>query len=134
MIVGGLGDITFEVSSETFKTIQNFQRSGTAKTQTHARHLQGGLVEFTGYDPDKITFDMRVSRYLGVDPYWTMRRIEIYMREGRAMVFSLGKRVYGDKWLIASYSVKGENYGVDGHLIDATISLSLIEYDERMIR
>ncbi|MBQ6164791.1 MAG: phage tail protein [Clostridia bacterium] len=133
MVVGGLGDITFEVSEETVKTLQNFQRSGSARVQTHARHMQTGLVEFTGKDPGKIAFDMRISKLLGEDPYWMMRRLDIYMTEGRAMVFSLGKRVYGEKWLIQSYTVKGENYAVNGHLIDATISLSLIEYDERMI-
>lgn len=134
MVVGGLGDIAFEVSEDVIKTMQGFQRSGNAKVQTHERHLKSGLVEFTGYEPGKIAFDMRVSKQLGADPFWTMMRIDQYMRQGKAMVFSLGKRVYGEKWLIQSYTVKGENYAVNGHLIDATISLSLIEYDERMIR
>ena len=67
-MVGCLGDIVFTVSDRTIKTIDNVTWSGSARYATHQRHGTHALTEFTGLDPDKMSFDIVLSAYLGVDP------------------------------------------------------------------
>ena len=67
-MVGCLGDIVFTVSDRTIETINNVTWSGSARYATHQRHGTHALTEFTGLDPDKMTFDIVLSAYLGVDP------------------------------------------------------------------
>ena len=68
MQIGTLGEVVFSVSDSVVETINNFVWSGSARYAAHQRHLTNALTEFTGLDPDGITFDIFVSAYLGVDP------------------------------------------------------------------
>ena len=68
MVVGCLGEIVFQVSDEIVKTINNMQWSGSVRFATHQRHLQNALTEFTGVDPDKMSFDIDLVEELGADP------------------------------------------------------------------
>ena len=72
-MVGCLGDIVFTVSDRTIETINNVTWSGSARYATHQRHGTHALTEFTGLDPDKMTFDIVLSAYLGVDPTSRLR-------------------------------------------------------------
>ena len=67
-MIGCLGDIAFTVSASVVRTLDNFQWSGSARYAAHQRHLGRGLLEFTGMDPDKISFDMTLSTQLGASP------------------------------------------------------------------
>ena len=67
-MIGCLGDIAFTVSSSVVRTLDNFQWSGSARYAAHQRHLGRGLLEFTGMDPDKITFDIQLLVEHGVNP------------------------------------------------------------------
>ena len=95
MQVGYLGEIIFTVSDETVETINNFVWSGSARYSTHQRHLTNALTEFVGLDPDKITFDIVVSRFLGVDPYAEVVKIWNYERGGTAIPLTIGTHAYG---------------------------------------
>ena len=64
-VVGCLGDIVFQVSRETVRTIDNVVWSGSARYGVHHKHLGNALTEFTGLDPDKISFTMLLSKGLG---------------------------------------------------------------------
>ena len=66
MRIGTLGNLVFQVSSETVQTIDDLQWSGSAQYSTHQRHLGKGLLEFTGVDPDDLSFSIFLSRSLGV--------------------------------------------------------------------
>ena len=68
MVIGCLGDIIFQVSEKTVRTLDNMAWSGSARYAVHERHLSNALTEFTGLDPDKITFDITLCSELGVDP------------------------------------------------------------------
>ena len=81
MVVGCLGDIIFQVSEETTETLQGTEWSGEARYAVHQRHLQNALTEFTGIEPDKISFSMQLTPLLGADiigelvKIWTYERI-----------------------------------------------------------
>ena len=105
-MVGCLGDIVFTVSDRTIETINNVTWSGSARYATHQRHGTHALTEFTGLDPDKMTFDIVLSAYLGVDP-----------------IAEVVKR-----WSVLDHKMKMETYDGRGNVTSATVSVSLQEY------
>lgn len=84
-VIGYLGEaantgVIFEVSDETVETVRNMVWSGSARYAVHQRHMNHALTEFTGLDPDKISFDITLAADLGVEPMeelvklWTFKR------------------------------------------------------------
>ena len=107
MQVGTLGEVVFSVSDQTIETINNFVWSGSARYSTHQRHLTNALTEFTGLDPDGITFDIYVSAYLGVNPMAEIVKIWNYERGGTAVPLTIGMHAYGRyRWSIKSHKTK----------------------------
>lgn len=129
MQLGCLGEIIFTVSDDTVETINNFVWSGSARYSTHQRHLTSALTEFTGLDPDAITFDIIVSAYLGVDPMTEVTKVWTYERAGKALPLILGTHGYGKyRWSILSHKMKMQTFDKAGNVTSATISLTLQEY------
>ncbi|MBQ7566277.1 MAG: phage tail protein, partial [Oscillospiraceae bacterium] len=108
-MIGCLGDVVFEVSDNVIKTIDNFQWSGSGRYSTHQRHGRVGMVEFTGLNPDKISFDMTLATYLGAKPMDEITKIVTYVRTGKTVPFTLGQKSYGRyRWLVQNYSFKAK--------------------------
>lgn len=128
MKVGALGDIVFEVSDERIKTFTKYERSGSARLQTHNVLGQTGLVEYSGADPETVSLTFFLSRRLGVDPQFDLNRVMGYCRSGRLLYLHLGTFLIGDKWVIKSYKITGERYDRHGDLTDATVTVALTEY------
>lgn len=132
MQIGCLGDIVFQVSADTVRTISDMTWSGSANYSTHSRHLTDALVEFTGLAPDAISFDVTLSAYWGVSPMADIVKIWDYERSGRALPLVLGSKAYGKyRWVINSHKIKMQTFDGHGNLTSATVSLSLTEYTER---
>lgn len=128
-IVGAYGDVVFEVSSTTAKTIDNVTWSGKARHSTHSRHLNNALTEFTGVDPDGMTFDLELSAYLGVNPMTELVKLWEYERKGLPQPLVIGDKAYGKyRWSLISHSIKLKNYDNYGNLTRATVSVTLQEY------
>lgn len=129
MQVGVLGDIVFQVSSNVIKTLDNLQWSGSARYGEHSRHLTNALTEFTGIDPDTMSFDMELSAYLGVDPMAELVKIWTYERSGKPLSLVVGERAYGKyKWTIKSHKIKMRTYDKRGNVTGASVSVELLEY------
>ena len=130
MQVGMLGDIIFEVSSETIRTISNATWGGSAQIATHNRHLTNALTEFVGLDPDNFSFDIVLSVFNGLqDVQESINLIWKYEREGTAVPLTLGEKGYGKyRWNILSHSTKMKHYDRAGNLIDCTVTVQLQEY------
>ena len=128
-VVGCLGDVIFRVSDQTVETINNMQWSGSARYSTHQRHNNHALTEFTGLDPDKITFDIYLSAYLGVSPMQEMVKLWDYERNGTYVPLTLGNHGYGKyRWNVVSHKTKMQTYDGDGNVTSATVSVTLQEY------
>lgn len=127
--IGCLGDIPFMVSSEQVETFRNMQWSGSARHNTHKRHLNDALTEFTGIDPDKMSFEMTISAYLGVDVMTELVKIWTYERQAQTLPLVIGEKAYGKyRWTITDHSIQMEFYDKDGNLSSATVSVNLLEY------
>ncbi len=128
MQVGCLGDIVFEVSDSTVKTLRQLEFSGSASIQSHDRHCQKAIPEFTGVDLESMSFSVRVTKVLGADPTKDIEKIREYMNNGKTLPFTLGTKTLGYRWLISQYKVICENFDAKANIIDADISITLKEY------
>lgn len=129
MIIGCLGDIIFSVSDSAVKTITNYTRSGSARYATHDLHLSKSLLEFTGADPEDLSFDVEMLTSLGVDPDTELAKIANYTESGRTLSFVLGDKTIGSyRWVITSFKEKGNHHDGRGNVISATVSITLKEY------
>lgn len=128
-IVGCLGDVIFTVSRSVVRTLDNMTWSGSARYATHERHLTNALTEFTGLDPDKITFDILLSAELGVDPIAEVVKLWNIERSGRAVPLTVGTKGYGKyRWNITKHEMKAKAHFINGDIHTATVSVSLQEY------
>lgn len=128
-IVGCLGDVIFTVSRSVVRTLENMTWSGSARYATHERHLTHALTEFTGLDPDKITFDILLSADLGVDPIAEVVKLWNIERSGRAVPLTVGTKGYGKyRWNILKHEMKMKTFYGNGDVHTATVSVSLQEY------
>ncbi len=128
-IVGCLGDVIFTVSRSVVRTLDNMTWSGSARYATHERHLTHALTEFTGLDPDKITFDILLSAELGVDPIAEVVKLWNIERSGRAVPLTVGTKGYGKyRWNILKHEMKMKTFYRNGDVHTATVSVSLQEY------
>lgn len=128
-IVGCLGDIIFTVSRSVVRTLDNMEWSGSARYATHERHLTHALTEFTGLDPDEITFDILLSADLGVDPITEVVKLWNIERSARAVPLTVGTKGYGKyRWNIVNHKMKMKTFYGNGDVHTATVSVSLQEY------
>lgn len=129
MLVGCLGDVLFEVSSDKIVTVTDVKMSHSAKYGTHERHLDTAQVEFGGMDASKLNIEIKISAHLGADPRMMMYTLEQYMRSGKAVTFVLGGKVFGtNRWVIEGIDEKPDLYDGFGNIICTTASVSLLEY------
>lgn len=132
MVVGCLGSIVFQVSESTVRTLDNLAWSGSARYATHERHLTGALTEFTGMDPERVTFDITLCAELGVDPLTEAKKIATLEDRGQAVPLTIGTRSYGKyRWTILKHEMKAKAYSRNGNVHTATVSVSLQEYLRR---
>lgn len=127
--IGCLGDIPFEVSGNKIQTPKNMKWSGSARYATHQRHGGEALTEFVGNNPDKFTFKMLLSAYLGVDPMKLAAKIVQYRREGKALPLVIGDKTYGQyRWTILNHDIEITTTDGDGNVVSITVSITLQEY------
>jgi len=121
--------IVFETSDSKLETPDNVVWSGSSRYATHQRHNTHALVEFTGMDPDKFTFDITFFAEVGVDPMGEAVKLWKYMREGTALQLLLGEHAYGKyRWVIKDLKIKAKYFDVHGNQYCTFVSVSLLEY------
>lgn len=121
--------VIFEVSDQTVRTLTNWTWSGSASYAVHKRHNYHALTEYTGMEPDKITFDMILRSELGVKPMQEIVKIWTYEREGIALALTVGHKGYGKyRWNIVSHSVDITHTDTEGDPTAAVVSITLQEY------
>lgn len=133
-VIGYMGEsssegIVFAVSDEMVLTLENFKWSGSARYSVHNRHNGNALTEFTGLDPDKITFDIQLLMEHGVDPMEEIVKLWNYERMGTAVALTIGTHGYGRyRWNIISHEVTVKYTDKYGDLAGAVVSVTLQEY------
>lgn len=128
MKTGMLGNVTFEVSEKTYRTISNLSRSKKANYSTHKLINKKGILEFTGIDPETITFEILYSAWLGSNPEEWRKKLEKIMDKGKAVLFVLGTEPIGTMWVIEDMQATTAYFWKDGTPGEYKIQISLKEY------
>ena len=133
MTIGYFGGIIFSVSPKKIKTLRDLSRNGSADIQTHKRHLNVDWPEFVGRGLESISFNIRLSKYLGVsNPQRDLDRFISYEQSGKAHSLVLGTTRFGSyKWLVSKHKVNYEHYDESGNPVTFDVSLTLTEYPKR---
>ncbi len=127
--VGRLGDITFEASEETVRTLSDMKWSGSARYATHQRHCANALTEFTGLGTDLFSFSMTLIRELGVEPMEEIKKLFKYERTGEAVPLNIGSHAYGRyRWNIISHETKISHTDVKGDIYACVVTVKMQEY------
>lgn len=130
-MIGSLGDVAFEVSSEMIRTFRDLQMQRSAKYAEHAIHGKKALLEFTGYAPISASLSIRIDAALGVNPKDELDALRKILAEHEAVPFILDGEPQGDHlWVLEGID---ENYEVINNLgtaIAVEVSLKLKEYVE----
>lgn len=130
--IGTFGGLSFAVSSNKVSTFDDLKWDTSAAYATHDRHLQPDLLEFLGPDPEQITFKMKFSVFLGVNPSKSVNDLRRMVREGTAERLVIGGRVYGDyKWAITKVSSAMKTFDNRGNCWAAEVTVTLKEYGRR---
>lgn len=129
--IGSLGDVNFSVSDSTVKTFQSMKLDAKTVYATHTRHNLKPLLEFQYNDTYKLTFDMYLSAFLGVNPGRLMNKIDEMRENGEVVRLIIGGEKYGGKWVITSTSKDYKYFNNKGDLLIAKITVSLEEYASR---
>lgn len=128
MVVGCLGDVVFQVSEDTILTIDNIQWNSGAKWEEHERHLKDPALEYVGMEADEMSFDIYLSKTLGVDPMKQIVTLFTYERNGTLLPLTIGNKAYGKyRWVIVSTTRKFEVTDQAG-VSSVTVGLNLKGY------
>lgn len=127
--VGSLGGITFNVSSRRVLTFDNYSRQGNIKSAEHEIIAEKSNMEFTGLDPEEITFDIQLFSQLNVTPEKKLEVLRNMRDTGKVVSFILGNRpVSQNKWMITGLSEKPSYWKQRGKMHVVTVSVALKEY------
>ena len=131
MKIGCLGEVVFEVSDKQIQTLRDPTWKGSAKIQTHERHLDNAVQEFVGINPDEFSFNIKLSKHLGADPMAEIGKIFSYERSGTPVPLVIGSKAYGkDMWLVKDHTVNLEAFDKKGDVVSADVAINLTEYLE----
>lgn len=129
MKVGAIGKVPFKTSSNIIQTINGLSIDGSANYGVHAPHKKTPKPEFTGRNLREISFEIKLSKYLGTKKPVTLYNDLIkYMHEGKPVTFTTGSRTWGYKWAITSLKMTGELFDRKGNLVQLNVSVGLLEY------
>ena len=129
--IGALGDIVFSVSQNTVKTFDGLKIDSKANYAKHTRHNKKPLLEYQYSDTDTASLEIYLSAFLGVNPFFMLRKIDKYLQQGKILPLVIGGKRYGTKWVITSHSKNYQKFDNKGNLLIAKSTISIEEYPER---
>ncbi len=125
-MIGTLGDITFEVSSDTIRTFSQLTRSGQARYQQHDVIGKKPVLEFIGPDLEAVTLPVRLDATKGVRPLTEINTMRDSRDTGERLALVIGGKLLGD-FVIEKVDDTWQQIDNRGNLLLANVNLSLKE-------
>ncbi|MBQ3645104.1 MAG: phage tail protein [Synergistaceae bacterium] len=130
-MIGSLGEIVFEVSTEQIFTFNDLTIQRSAKYSSHAIHGRKELLEFTGFAPVSMSMNVVLNAALGINPLEELEGLQEIFTSHEAVLFILNGVPQGDNlWVIESLNEKYDDFHKIGIPQYIEVSLSLKEYVE----
>lgn len=131
MFVGYMGNIIFVSSESWFLSPKDISRSGSPRWETHNLMMKKPVSEFGGAGLEQISFKLDLVNYLGVNVRDQLEELRLMRDSGIVFPLVLGGRPLIDNyWYISEMSEDGIFTDGTGKLTRATVSISLVEYDD----
>ena len=103
MVIGSLGDVVFEVSSETVKSFDNYKRVNSSRWASHDIIGKKPVKEYLGPGLIEVGFSIKLSVFLGVSPEKELDALRGYCENGEIVKFIINnKPVIDNRWVIES--------------------------------
>jgi phage protein U len=132
MIIGSLGGIPFYTSMDKSVLLSGLEWSSGARYAEHTRHNQTDMLEYVGLNPDKMTFDVQLSAFLGVNPTLLLDRFRTVHKERQAVKFVLGTMPLPGFWVLTDIKSSLEQFYKDGTLLSVNLQITLSEYVDQV--
>ena len=130
-MIGSLGEIVFEVSTDKIRTFKDFQIQRSAKYTEHSIHGRKGLLEFTGFSAATASLNIRLDAGLGINPKEELNTLQEILTKHEAVPFILDGEPQGDGlWVLESIDETFEIIDNHGTFIIVEVSLKIKEYVE----
>lgn len=128
-MIGQLGDIEFEVSSDKVLTFDGLSRKSSARYAYHSRQGMKELGEFLGPSLEEISMTISLSVTGNINPNEEIKRLRELLISGEAVLFILNGEVQGDgHWCVTSVSESHKLVDAQGRTLAADVQISLKEY------
>lgn len=127
--VGTMGDVVFSVSSSRIRTFDDYKRVGSVKVSAHEIIGKKSVLEFTGLEPETITFSIQLRADRGVTVQKELTKLRNMRDAGKVFPLIIGgKPVSDNHWMITSLSEGVTFWTHRGGMISANVDVSLQEY------
>lgn len=125
-MIGTLGGIVFQASTEVVRTFKELSRSRQARIHKHMVISQKPRLEFLGMDTDAITIPVRLDVSRGVNPMKELQLMQDLMSSGERLAMVIGGKYYGD-FVIEKLDETHERTDGQGNILVASVNMSLTE-------
>ena len=128
-MIGTLGDIVFEVSDQTVRTLKNLKGEAGSDWGSHDVVHGKPRSEWIGPKNRTYSFDMQLRAQDGVPPRRTLTQLQKMAEGASAYYFVLGGQPMADNpFKVLTASDAWDVVFQDGKLIACTVSVKLEEY------
>ncbi|MBQ7262309.1 MAG: phage tail protein [Synergistaceae bacterium] len=128
-MIGSLGGVVFEASSELVRTFRDLSQKRAAKYAEHAVHGGKAKLEFISLELTSATFNVRIDASLGVDPRAELRALRAILEGHEAVAFILDGEPQGTGlWAVTALDEDHEVVGAHGETRAVDVSVTLREY------
>lgn len=128
-VIGSFLDVVFEVREDKVNTFTNFTRSGEARYEKHDIKHQKPLTEFEGPDLDDLSFDVKLSANLGVNPTTELAKWVSARNTGQSGMFVLGNiPISNTGFVIRKITETHTTFDGKGNVLTIELNIELLEY------
>ena len=129
MSVASFGGITFEASMRSMMPISSIKRDLGLETETQDQVRAKPATIIKGPKLEQLTVEAHLVRAWGRTPETQIKRFQQLLEAAKPYKFVLGDAPVGsNRWLLTGISVDAAALGINGELLDVTLSLTLQEF------
>jgi len=130
-LIGTLGQTVFEVSDRRALGFETLEHTAEARIATQEIIGREPVTEFLGPGSEEVSFDLRLSAQLGVDPRVEFGRLDSARSKGTAMTLIIGGVPIGGskaRWLIKGLRASHRFFSRDGKTTWLDVNVGLTKY------
>ena len=132
--IGAFADLIFEVSSEKVLTYDEYKRESKSRYARHELINQTTTLEWLGRELGEISFKMKFTTMLGVNPAEETEKVRRLCEDGIADYLIIGNAVIGDNmWTIESVSESAVAWDNAGNILVSEVEVKMLEYVTRVV-